>query len=118
MSFADIALDPRLQRALSKLNYTKPTLVQQTAIPLALQGKDLLARARTGSGKTNAYLLPAIQKILSNPEPAIRALILVPTRELAQQVTQNIAELTRFCSKEVRAVNISVSDHHTTQMYY
>ena len=61
-------LDPRLLRALSKLKYVKPTLIQEKAIPLALAGKDILARARTGSGKTAAYSLPIIQKILEAKE--------------------------------------------------
>ncbi len=62
MEFKD--LDPRLSRALSKLNFHKPTLIQEKAVPLALAGKDILARARTGSGKTAAYCLPIVQKIL------------------------------------------------------
>lgn len=67
-TFASLDLEPRLQRALSDLKYEHPTLIQSTAIPLALKGKDILARARTGSGKTAAYCLPVIQKILSLKE--------------------------------------------------
>ncbi|CAG8471484.1 15890_t:CDS:10 [Acaulospora morrowiae] len=107
-------LDPRLSRALSKLNFHKPTPVQVKAIPLALSGKDILARARTGSGKTAAYCLPIIQKILNAKEAKsstdsakIRSIILVPTRELAEQVTRHINSFIVYCSKEVRVVNIA-----------
>lgn len=62
--FAAFDLDPRLLRAIVELGYDHPTLIQAEAIPLALQGKDILARARTGSGKTVAYCLPILQKIL------------------------------------------------------
>jgi len=58
-------LDPRLLRALADLGFARPTLVQAKAIPIALDGKDILARARTGSGKTAAYCIPVVQKILS-----------------------------------------------------
>ncbi|KAG9296379.1 hypothetical protein G9A89_014971 [Geosiphon pyriformis] len=111
-------LDPRLLRALSKLNFVKPTLIQEKAIPLALAGKDVLARAKTGSGKTAAYCLPVIQKILTAKEnldgPAVirnvtRSLILVPTRELAQQVTKQINQFLVYCSKEIKVVNIGTN---------
>ncbi|CAG8482342.1 3916_t:CDS:10 [Ambispora leptoticha] len=110
-------LDPRLLRALSKLKYVKPTLIQEKAIPLALAGKDILARARTGSGKTAAYSLPVIQKILTakatskltSIHGSTRALILVPTRELAQQVTKHINELLIYCSKDIKVVNIGTN---------
>ncbi|CAG8818016.1 7984_t:CDS:10, partial [Cetraspora pellucida] len=119
-------LDPRISRALSKLNFHKPTLIQAEAIPLALAGKDILARAKTGSGKTAAYCLPVIQKILivkearhldntqhdaipetSSDRAAIRSLILVPTRELAEQVTKHINSFLIYCSKEIKVVNIA-----------
>ncbi|CAG8491092.1 4074_t:CDS:10 [Ambispora gerdemannii] len=111
-------LDPRLLRALSKLNYVKPTLIQEKAIPLALAGKDILARARTGSGKTAAYALPVIQKILTAKKATSKltsihgstcVLILVPTRELAQQVTKHINELLIYCSKDIKVVNIGTN---------
>ncbi|KAJ3097880.1 putative ATP-dependent RNA helicase ddx56, partial [Phlyctochytrium planicorne] len=67
-SFSDLGLDPRVLKAIAKLGFSKPTLVQVSAIPLALKGKDILARARTGSGKTLAYCIPLIQKILAVKE--------------------------------------------------
>jgi len=67
-NFSDLSLDSRLLRAISKLGYKEATLVQENTIPLALSGKDILAQARTGSGKTSAYCLPVIQKIILSKE--------------------------------------------------
>ncbi|KAJ3282095.1 ATP-dependent DNA/RNA helicase, partial [Borealophlyctis nickersoniae] len=98
------------------LGFTHPTLVQAKAIPLALEGKDVLARARTGSGKTAAYCLPILQKILGGKESGatetagVRALMLVPTRELAEQVHRHIKDMTLYCSKEVVSVNLATAD--------
>ncbi|CAL5868090.1 uncharacterized protein PFLUO_LOCUS2313 [Penicillium psychrofluorescens] len=115
--FEALNLDPRLCQALIKEKFTKPTLVQAKAIPLALEGKDILARAKTGSGKTAAYVLPILQSILQkkSADPSVKAttgLILVPTRELAEQVQKVVASYTSFCGKDVRSVNLTqkVSD--------
>lgn len=88
MSFADLGLDPRLLRAISKRGFAAPTPVQLHAIPKTLEGKDVVARARTGSGKTLAYLLPALHRILSSDDTkgGWKVVILVPTRELCEQV--------------------------------
>ncbi|MBN3296955.1 DDX56 helicase, partial [Amia calva] len=98
-------------QALADLGWAQPTLIQEKAIPLALDGKDLLARARTGSGKTAAYALPIIQHILTAKqtvqEQAVRALVLVPTKELGQQVQTMIRQLTGFCARDVRVADIS-----------
>lgn len=67
-SFVGLGLDARILQAIAKQNYTTPTLVQRKAIPLAIAGKDVLARAKTGSGKTAAYLLPVIHSILKRKE--------------------------------------------------
>lgn len=66
VTFASFGLDPRLLQGVAKLKFRTPTPVQAKAIPLALQGKDILARAKTGSGKTAAFVLPALQSILHN----------------------------------------------------
>ncbi|KAK3275979.1 hypothetical protein CYMTET_15924 [Cymbomonas tetramitiformis] len=95
-SFEDLSLNPCLSRAVSKLGYERPTSVQMQCIPLALEGKDVVARARTGSGKTAAYLLPVFHKILESTVPRgtfPRALILVPTRELCQQVRDEAVKI-------------------------
>ncbi|KAK6501677.1 ATP-dependent DNA/RNA helicase [Arthrobotrys musiformis] len=110
-TFTSLPLDPRLLQAIATLNYSTPTPVQQSVIPPALEGKDILARAKTGSGKTAAYLLPILHRILSQSdgekEEATEALILVPTRELADQVFKVVEGYTKFCGKEVTAVNIA-----------
>ncbi|GMK57744.1 hypothetical protein CspeluHIS016_0405780 [Cutaneotrichosporon spelunceum] len=110
-------LDPRVLRALADLKFAHPTLVQAKAIPLLLEGKDVLARARTGSGKTAAYVVPAVQRVLevkSAEEPTsptyqvTRAVVLVPTRELAVQVTNFIKALTVYAEGLVSVVNVAV----------
>ncbi|KAG6922086.1 DEAD (Asp-Glu-Ala-Asp) box polypeptide 56, partial [Chelydra serpentina] len=112
-SFARGGLDGRLLQAITELGWAKPTLIQEKAIPLALEGKDLLARARTGSGKTAAYAIPLIQHLLqlkmspSVMEQAVRGLVLVPTKELGQQVLQMIRQLTAYCSRDVRVADVS-----------
>ncbi|XP_074546554.1 putative ATP-dependent RNA helicase DDX56 [Halichoeres trimaculatus] len=109
--FHEMGLDDRLLKAVADLGWSRPTLIQEKAIPLALEGKDLLARARTGSGKTAAYAVPVIQRILTSKqsvrEQDVRALILVPTKELGQQVQAMIRQLTAFCSRDVRVADIS-----------
>ncbi|OXV05617.1 hypothetical protein Egran_06615 [Elaphomyces granulatus] len=115
--FESLNLDPRLRQALVKANFSKPTPVQSQAIPLALEGRDILARAKTGSGKTAAYVLPVLQSILQkkSAEPSFKAtsaLILVPTRELAEQVHNVVVSFASFCGKDLRSVNLAqkVSD--------
>ncbi|WVO16876.1 ATP-dependent RNA helicase DBP9 [Cryptococcus depauperatus] len=108
-------LDSRILVALADLKFAHPTLVQAKAIPLLLEGKDVLARARTGSGKTAAYAVPAVQKVLeakSEMSPAsvnyqaTRSVILVPTKELALQVTAFIANITKYCQGLVDCINV------------
>ncbi|KAI8350376.1 P-loop containing nucleoside triphosphate hydrolase protein [Blakeslea trispora] len=113
-TFASFDLDPRLTRAIAQLNFTHPTPVQAQGIPLALAGKDILARARTGSGKTATYALPIVQKILAakqdlETESTTKALILVPTRELAEQVTNHINKLLTYTNQLVKVVNLAGS---------
>ncbi|XP_070845027.1 probable ATP-dependent RNA helicase DDX56 isoform X2 [Chaetodon trifascialis] len=111
LQFHEMGLDDRLLKAVADLGWSQPTLIQEKAVPLALEGKDLLARARTGSGKTAAYAIPVIQRILASKqsvrEQDVRALILVPTKELGHQVQTMIRQLTAFCSRDVRVADIS-----------
>ena len=90
MSFADLGLSAPLLQALAQLGYPAPTPVQQQAIPGVLAGRDLMAAAQTGTGKTAAFALPLLQRLAADEQRAgsnsIRALVLVPTRELAEQV--------------------------------
>jgi superfamily II DNA/RNA helicase len=93
MSFDSLGLDPRLLTALAELNYAEPTTIQQQAIPAILAGKDIMAGAQTGTGKTAAFSLPVLHTLLQSPingSTGIRMLVLTPTRELAQQVHASI----------------------------
>jgi len=92
-NFADLGLDPQLMSTLNQLGYQQATDVQQQAIPLVLKGRDLMASAQTGTGKTAAFSLPLLHKLLAGKPVggnAVRALILTPTRELAEQVLQSV----------------------------
>jgi ATP-dependent RNA helicase RhlE len=95
MSFASFALRPELLRAVADLGFTIPTPIQGQAIPPALAGRDVLACAMTGSGKTAAFALPILQRMLTTPRRATRALILSPTRELAAQIDEHVQALAR-----------------------
>ena len=86
MSFDTFGLHPTLLRAIEALGYTDPTPIQQAAIPAILAGRDVIGCAQTGTGKTAAYLLPVLHRLLQNAAPGPRALIVLPTRELAVQV--------------------------------
>jgi ATP-dependent RNA helicase RhlE len=97
ISFADLKLAPEILKALTESGYTTPTPIQAQAIPLVLEGSDLMAGAQTGTGKTAAFALPMLQKLLPDANPSasparhpVRALILVPTRELAIQVEESV----------------------------
>ncbi|XP_011641120.1 probable ATP-dependent RNA helicase DDX56, partial [Pogonomyrmex barbatus] len=90
----------------------EPTLIQEKAIPLLLEGKDLLIRARTGSGKTAAFAIPLIQKILINKrtqeKQKIKSLIIAPSKELCKQIHDVIVSLTIKCCREVRVIDLSL----------
>jgi len=98
MRFTDLPLDPALQRGIAGLSFTEPTPIQQAALPEALAGRDVLAAAMTGSGKTAAFALPILQKLLGKPRGVTRALVLTPTRELAAQVHDHLRALGRHTS--------------------
>jgi ATP-dependent RNA helicase RhlE len=93
MPFTGLRLDPALLCAAHELGFTRPTPVQQDAIPPALAGRDVLACAMTGGGKTAAFLLPIMQRFLPKRRGVTRALILTPTRELAAQIDTHFTEL-------------------------
>lgn len=99
MSFNSLGLSDALLKAISKQGYTTPSPIQQKAIPLILEGKDVLASAQTGTGKTAGFTLPLLQ-LLSQGQPLrkrpVRALVLTPTRELAAQVYQNVKEYSTY----------------------
>lgn len=97
MSFTNLPLRPELHKAIEALNFHEPTAVQQQAIPAVLEGRDVLVAAQTGTGKTLAFALPILHRMLTIPQPhGITALVLLPTRELAAQVAQVVKEVGRF----------------------
>src|SRR5664279_1026956 len=93
MSFSALGLDAALVRSVKELGYTRPTPIQADAIPPALEGRDVLACAMTGSGKTAAFVLPILHKLIDRPRGTTRALVITPTRELAAQIVAAIDEM-------------------------
>src|SRR5690242_3433773 len=104
-SFAEFELEPRLLRGIRDQKWSSPTAVQSKAIPLALQGRDILARSGTGTGKTAAYLLPVLHN--APRRKGTTSLILVPTKELALQITKVAKALSTHCGQEIRIQNIA-----------
>jgi ATP-dependent RNA helicase RhlE len=98
LGFNEFDFDPQLLDGLSSMGFSKPTPIQQQAIPLILSNKDLIACAQTGTGKTAAYVLPVLNKILQTENRHLNTLILVPTRELAIQIDQQIEGFAYFLS--------------------
>ena len=96
MSFSMLGLDPAIVKAVSERGYDQPTPIQEQAIPVVLEGRDLRACAQTGTGKTAGFTLPLLQKLIQTPRKPgskhIRALVLTPTRELAAQVEQSVMD--------------------------
>jgi ATP-dependent RNA helicase RhlE len=93
VNFEQFSLDPRIGAGVRAMGYTTPTPIQQQAIPVVLQGRDVLGLAQTGTGKTAAFVLPILQRLTKGPMRQTRALIVAPTRELAEQIHQSIVEL-------------------------
>jgi len=93
MNFEQFNLDSRLKTGIRQAGFEEPTPIQESAIPLALSGKDLIGTAQTGTGKTAAFVLPILDKLLKGPRNRARALIITPTRELADQIHQTIVQL-------------------------
>ncbi|XP_008558990.1 probable ATP-dependent RNA helicase DDX56 [Microplitis demolitor] len=118
-SFHEFGLDDRILKAIAKLGWLEPTTIQETTIPLLLEGKDVLIRARTGSGKTAAFTIPLVQKILmSKPHQThqqTKGLILAPSKELCKQIHQVLVALTIKCSREIRCIDVSPQQDLSTQ---
>ena len=99
MSFESLGLSDPLLKAIAKKGYTTPSPIQEKCIPVVLQGKDVLASAQTGTGKTEGFTLPLLQILSGAQTPQkrpIRALVLTPTRELAAQILENVREYSTF----------------------
>jgi len=103
-NFADFGLFPALNQGLTDLGFTKPTPIQTQSIPPALLGRDVLACAMTGSGKTAAFMLPILNRLLQGGSGRTRALVLTPTRELAAQIAEHASELARHTALRITAV--------------
>lgn len=93
MNFQDFPFDPRIAAGVKAAGYTTPTPIQEKAIPVVLEGSDVLGLAQTGTGKTAAFVLPILQRLTKGPLNQTRALIIAPTRELAEQIHQSIVTL-------------------------
>lgn len=101
MSFDALGLNPEILRAIAEQGYVQPTPIQQQAIPAVLQGRDLMASAQTGTGKTAGFTLPLLQLLVQKEPHAkgrrpVRALILTPTRELAAQIGENVRDYSQY----------------------
>ncbi len=103
-NFSDFGLHPDLLRGVETLGFTQPTPIQTDAIPPAMAGRDVLACAMTGSGKTAAFILPILHRLLDKPRGTTRALILAPTRELAAQILEHMEGMAKFTNMRGAAV--------------
>jgi len=90
MSFNDFQFHPKIKAGITACGYTSPTPIQREAMPAILAGRDMLGLAQTGTGKTAAFVLPLLQRLMDGPRKTVRALIVAPTRELAEQIHENI----------------------------
>lgn len=104
MNFEQFSFDRRIAAGVKSVGYTTPTPIQQRAIPVILQGRDILGLAQTGTGKTAAFVLPILQRLSQGPRGIVRALIVAPTRELAEQIHQEIVKLAR--DTKIRSVTV------------
>src|SRR6266481_6125241 len=113
--FSELPISPYVKERLSSARFSTPTPVQAAAIPHALEGKDVLATAQTGTGKTLAFLVPVLEKLLRRTSPGIAALVLVPTRELAMQVVDQYNALR---GKKLSPAALVVGGLSETQQLY
>ena len=104
MTFSGFNLSPRVAAGVDALGYQQPTPIQQQAIPPIMAGRDVMGLAQTGTGKTAAFALPILQRLETGPRGRVRALIVAPTRELAEQIRQAFTDLGR--QTRLRSVSI------------
>ena len=104
MKFNQLSLNNKLLSAIHELGYVTPTPIQEKAIPIALNGEDVLGLAQTGTGKTAAFMLPILEKLDSGPSKKVRALVIAPTRELSEQIYQATITL----SKHTKIGSVSI----------
>lgn len=104
MDFDGFSLHPRILSGVQSAGYVRPTPIQEEAIPVVLEGRDVLGVAQTGTGKTAAFVLPILNRLLEKKSPHVRALVLAPTRELAEQIHQATQQLGK--EAQIRSVAI------------
>ncbi len=104
MKFSEIGLDEKILESLSYMGFDEATPIQEEAIPKILEGRDLIACAQTGTGKTAAFILPALHILMKNPSEVCKVLVIVPTRELALQIDQQLEGFSYFT--EVNSIAI------------
>ena len=104
MSFESFNLHPAIMNGIKSVGYTEPTPIQAQSIPPALEGRDIIGLAQTGTGKTAAYVLPMLHKLLKGPRGKLRALIIAPTRELAEQIYDSIKGLSQHTGIRAMAI--------------
>ncbi|OYX52931.1 MAG: RNA helicase, partial [Micrococcales bacterium 32-70-13] len=104
MTFTDLGIEPDMVEALAAKGIIEPFPIQEQTIPLALSGQDIIGQAKTGTGKTFGFGLPLIQRLGLHPEPGVKALVVVPTRELCVQVTEDLE--TAAINRDVKIVSI------------
>jgi ATP-dependent RNA helicase RhlE len=120
MPFSSLKLSSQIQKALSKNNFEKPTPIQEKVIPLVLDGKDVMAKAKTGSGKSASYILPILellQKRRGEGKAKIKVLVLTPTRELTLQVADAFESFGEFMSKKPKVVSLIGGEGIGDQLY-
>jgi ATP-dependent RNA helicase RhlE len=104
MNFESFHLHPHIESGIKALRYTVPTSIQVQSIPSILQGRDVIGLAQTGTGKTAAFVLPILQRLIAGPRKPVCALIMAPTRELAEQILEAVGQLGRYT--RVKSVSI------------
>ncbi|XP_018009756.1 probable ATP-dependent RNA helicase DDX56 [Hyalella azteca] len=111
LAFHQMGIDDRILMGIAEMGWKEPTLIQERAIPLMLTGKSIMAQARTGSGKTAAFLVPLMHRMLFSKNTATsqctRMLVLAPSKELCQQISNMAAQLAIGCSRELRVLDLS-----------
>ena len=110
MPFTGFKLHPSLLRGIKELGFTRPTPIQAEALPPAIEGRDILGCAQTGSGKTAAFLLPILNRLLGKSRGTTRALIITPTRELAAQIQEELQDLLARSGQTVIFVTHSIDE--------
>jgi len=117
IGFHDMELDERIQKSIAKIGWAKPTLIQEKGIPLLLDGKDILARGRTGSGKTGTFAIPMLQRILNvkneldgSGSQCVRGVVLCPSRELAKQTAMALTQLASHSTGIIRILDVGAKE--------